>query len=777
MPTVDAGPRVLIRNLRRIMADPGDAQSRLDRIVQQIARIMVAEVSSIYVRRRDGSFELVTTEGLNPGAVGNTHMARGEGLVGLVGETARPVALDDAQSHPSFSYRPETGEEIYHSFLGVPVLRSGRVLGVLTIQNEAKRTYSEDEAEALQTTAMVLAELLVSHELLHDADDPDAGGRGRAALVRGTTLVDGIALGHIVLHRPRVVIKKLIAEKPSVEMDRLDAAVTHLRGAIDAMLERREISRAGEHREILETYRMFAHDRGWLGRMQDAVKGGLTAEAAVERVRNDQRARMLRNESPYWRERFRDVDDLSDRLLRALVGEDQTSASNELPEDGILVARSMGPAELLDYDSSRIRGLVVEDGGPNSHVAVVARALGITAIGQARGIVDQAEAGDDIMIDGDLGEVHVRPTPEIIEAFADKVRFRATRQKLYQELRDIPAVTRDGERIALSINAGLMVDLPHLEQSGADGIGLFRTELEFMISSSFPRRERQTEIYSQIFAATGDLPVTFRSLDIGGDKLLPYLRHADEPNPAIGWRSIRIGLDRPVLLRTQFRALLRASAGKDLRIMIPMVSDVSEFERAREIFERERNAHAARRHAQPRSIKFGAMIEVPALLWQLDALFDTADFVSVGSNDLLQFLFAADRGNQRVSERFDPISLPVMKVLRDIVETANAHDVPVTLCGELAGSTIGAMALIGLGYRSLSVAPANVGPVKAMILSLDMARTSQFFTSMLDAETRDVRAAIEDFAARNGVNLAGDPSAVGPRATNDDDDLMRAAGA
>ncbi|MGI9406835.1 MAG: phosphoenolpyruvate--protein phosphotransferase [Hyphomicrobiaceae bacterium] len=772
MPNVDAGPRVLIRNLRRIMADPGDAQMRLDRIVQQIARIMVAEVSSIYVRRRDGSFELFATEGLNPGAVHNTHMQQGEGLVGLIGESARPVALDDAQSHPSFSFRPETGEEIFQSFLGVPVLRSGQVLGVLTIQNEAPRQYTDDEAEAMQTTAMVLAELLASNELLREQDD---GARSRVSVVAGTTLVDGLAMGHVVLHRPRVVIRKLLADHPHEEEERLDAAVVQLREAIDAMLERREISRAGEHREILETYRMFAHDRGWIGRMHETIRNGLTAEAAVERVRNDQRARMLRNSSPYWRERFRDLDDLSDRLLRALVGDEQTSASVALPNDGILVARSMGPAELLDYDRSRIRGLIIEDGGPNSHVTVVARALGITAIGQARGIVDAVETGDDIMLDGDSGEIHVRPTPEVIEAFADKVRFRATRQQLYQQLRDVPAATTDGDRISLSINAGLLVDLPHLEQSGADGIGLFRTELEFMVSSSFPRRERQTAIYRKIFEAAGDHPVTFRSLDIGGDKVLPYLRHVEEPNPAIGWRSIRIALDRPGLLRSQLRALLHAGAGRDLRVMLPMVSDIAEYERARELLEREQALLAARGHDGPTSVKLGAMIEVPALLWHLDALFEVADFVSVGSNDLLQFMFAADRGNQRVSNRFDPVSMPVLRVLKEIVTAGRKHDVPVTLCGEFAGTTIGAMTLIGLGYRALSVAPANVGPVKTMILSLDAGRTRQVFNTLLASDTRDVRAAVEEYARQNGVNLAGDPS-VDPDETDDDDTILRAAG-
>ncbi len=749
MAQLDAGPRLLIRRLRQIMAEPGSGQSRLDRVVREIARQMVAEVSSVYVRRQDGSLELYATEGLNPEAVHNTHMKRGEGLVGLIAEQAKTINLPEARSHPAFSYRPETGEEEYHSFLGVPVLRAGRVLGVLTVQNRTRRHYTSEEEEALQTTAMVLAELLASGEVA-GVNDQRLGG---SLVISGLVLSEGIALGHIVLHEPRVVVTQLVSDDPEGERARLDAAIGQLRATIDKMLSRGEISAKGDHREVLEAYRMFALDRGWAARMREAVARGLTAEAAVERVRNDTRAQMLRQRDAFWRERFRDIDDLSDRLLRILAGKTMTAAEEEIPEDTILVARTMGPAELLDYDRARLRALVIEEGGPASHVAIVARALGIAALGQARGVIEAVESGDAAILDAESGELHIRPSSDIIEAYADKVRFRARRQKAYEKLRAKPAVTRDGCRIALNINAGLKVDLAHLAESGADGIGLFRTELEFMVSATFPRRERQTEIYARVLEAAGDKPVTFRALDIGGDKMLPYFRHAPEQNPALGWRAIRMWLDRPGLFRAQIGALLRAASGRELRVMLPMIAEVAEFDRAREIVLRESRHLEQVGREPPSRILLGAMVEVPAILWQLEALCERADFLSVGSNDLMQFLFAADRGNDRVADRFDPLSPVMLRVLKEIVEVAARRETPLTLCGEMAGRPLEAMALIGLGYRSISMAPANVGPIKAMVRSLEAAPLARYLKALLDAGEADVRGALERYAEENGVAL------------------------
>jgi phosphotransferase system, enzyme I, PtsP len=746
--------RSIMRRLREIMAEPGDGQSRLDKIVLQISGLMVAEVCSIYVKRQDGSLELFATEGLNRDAVHNTRMNRGEGLVGRCAELALPVNEPDAQHHPAFSYRPETGEDIYHSLLAVPILRGGVVYGVLVVQNRTFREYSEEDVEVLQTTAMVITEHLIAGAIAGVGPATDVA-RTSTTVVKGETMAEGIALGHIVLHEPRVVVTKLLADNPIFETERLDAAVTRLKASLDDILEHETLSKAGAHRDVLETYRMFANDKGWLRRMRDAVNEGLTADAAVERVQNSTRQRMLRQNDAYWRERMRDLDDLSDRLLRILAGREKAADANmELPPDTILVARNMGPAELFDYDRSKLRGLIIEDGGAQSHVAIVAKALGIAAVGQARGIIERVSTGDAAIVDAENGSVHLRPSAEVIAAYADKARFRARRQTQYLALRDRPAVTKDGVRIQLKINAGLLVDMPHLRESGADGVGLFRTELQFMIADTFPRLDRQTLNYAQILAEAGDKPVVFRALDIGGDKVLPYMRHVSEENPAIGWRAIRMSLDRPGLLRTQVRALLRASAGRELNLMIPMVSAVSEIDAAKQLIAREQAILRQRGGwAEPSAIRIGVMIEVPSLLFDLDALMQKVDFVSVGSNDLMQFLFAADRGNSRVSSRYDALSAPGLRALQMIVKAGEKHKTPVTLCGELAGRPVTAMALIGLGFRSISMAPASIGPVKAMILSLDCDRLSERMDAWLASSHRDIRGELHRFAEGDSIEL------------------------
>jgi phosphotransferase system enzyme I (PtsP) len=752
MPASVGAPRQLLRRLREVMAEHESPQARLDKVVVLIASNIVAEVCSLYLRRRDGSLELVATEGLNPGAVHNTHLRPGEGLVGLVAEQAEPKQFADAQHHPAFSYRPETGEEIYHSFVGVPILRGGHTIGVLTVQNRTMRQYSDEEVEALQTTGMVIAEMIASGGFLAEevtAETP----REANVWFKGQPISEGVALGHVVLHEPRIVVKRLIAEDVEFERKRLLQAIEDLTGQIDEMMERGDMARAGEHREVLEAFRMFAHDHGWRRRLDEALATGLTAEAAVQRVRNDTRARMLRMPDQRFRDRLHDIDDLSNRLLRLLSGGTQTAAMGSLPEDAIVIARTMGPGELLDYDRQCLRGLVLEEGGANSHVAIVARALGIAAITQCKGALEAVETGDAAIVDAEGGELHLRPTQEVVSAYADKVRFRARRQAQYAALRDVPAVTLDGQRVQLHINAGLLFDLPHLDQSGADGIGLFRTELQFMISSTFPRLEQQTRLYKAILDAAGDRPVVFRSLDVGGDKVIPYFRGGAEDNPALGWRAIRMALDRPALFRTQVRALLRAAHGRELRLMLPMISDVSEFERARELVDLEVTILKKHGRPEPKRLMVGAMIEVPSLLWQLDSILPLADFVSVGSNDLVQFLFAADRGNERVADRFDSLNPAALRVLRQIVAAAEKHDVPLTLCGEMAGRPLEAMVLIGLGFRAISMAPASVGPVKAMILSLDTSELAPKLDELIARKKTSLREDLKRYAAESGVQI------------------------
>jgi len=749
------GPRVLLRRLREVMAEPVSAQERLDKIVVLIAANMVAEVCSVYVLRVDSTLELYATEGLNPEAVHQTVMRADEGLVGLVATEANAVNLSDAHAHPAFSYRPETGEESYHSFLGVPVLRAGNTLGVLVVQNRARRTYSEEEVEALQTTAMVLAEMIASGELSALARPGAEPAVRRSLLLQGSALNEGIALGHVVLHEPRVVITNFIADDVSQERARLETAITGLRADLDAMLEHGDVAEGGEHREVLEAYRMFAHDRGWVHKLEEAVLTGLTAEAAVERVQSDTRARMLRQIDPYLRERLHDLDDLANRLLRQLLGHDRASAHEHLPENAIIVARSMGPAALLDYDRKRLRALVLEEGGPTSHVAIIARALGIAAVGEVNNAIGLVDSGDPIIVDGTSGEVHIRPSPDLETSYIERVRVRARRQQQYLALRDKQCVTRDGAEISLLLNAGLLVDLPHIAETGAAGIGLFRTELQFMVAAQFPRTGEQLSLYRSVLDAAAGRPVTFRTLDVGGDKVLPYMRNVEEENPALGWRAIRLGLDRPALLRSQIRALLRAASGRDLRLMFPMVATVREFDEAKELVERELTYLRRHSHKLPEHVEVGTMVEVPSLLYQLDELLDRVDFLSVGSNDLAQFLFAADRGNPRVNTRFDELSIPMLRALKDIAERSKVHGKPVTLCGEMASKTVSALALIALGYRKLSLVPSAVGPVKAMALGLDAGKAAVLVDTLIAHKngTGSIREKLIAFAEAEGIPL------------------------
>jgi phosphotransferase system enzyme I (PtsP) len=750
------GPRVLLKRLRELMAEPLEPQERLDRIVREIAQNMVAEVCSFYILRADGVLELYATEGLNPQSVHLAQLRLGQGLVGTIAASARPLNLTDAQSHPAFAYLPETGEEAYNSFLGVPVLRAGRTLGVLVVQNQTKRAYREDEVEALETTAMVLAEIIATGDGLRLARPGIELDLGRPMSVTGNALNDGIGLGHVVLHEPRIVVTNLFNEDSQAELTRLETALGSLRISIDDMLSRRDVAVEGEHREVLEAYRMFAHDRGWVRRLEEAIHNGLTAEAAVEKVQSDTRARMVHLTDPYMRERLSDFDDLANRLLRQLMGRDVKTIAESLAKDAIIVARTMGAAELLDYPRERLRGVVLEDGAATSHVVIVARAMGIPVVGQAKGAVSMAENNDAAIVDGDEGIVHLRPQSDVETAYAEKVRFRARRQAHYRELRDKPALTKDSVEIGLLMNAGLLVDLPQLAASGAAGIGLFRTELQFMVASTFPRAEQQERLYRSVIEAAGNKPVTFRTLDIGGDKVLPYFRTmGQEENPALGWRAIRLTLDRPGLLRTQLRALLKAAGGRELKLMLPMVTEVSEVKAAREIIDREVRHLSRFAHTLPLNLKLGAMIEVPALLWQLDELMSLVDFVSVGSNDLFQFLMAVDRGNSLISGRFDQLSPAFLRTLRHIVAAGNRHGKSVTLCGEMAGRPLTAMALIGLGFRSISMSAASIGPVKAMLAALDAGKLNALLNEKLDKPNgaHSLRELLLQFAEDNDIPL------------------------
>lgn len=748
-----SGARMLLKRLRNVMARGGAAQMRLDQTVKLIAAEMVAEVCSIYLLRAGEVLELFATEGLKQEAVHKTRLRVGEGLVGDIASHARPLALADAQHHPQFAYRPETGEEIFQSLMGVPILRSGRMIGVLVIQNRTRRQYSEEEIETLETVAMVLAELAAGGELVSQEELRPGDGIALLPLrLDGVTFCPGLAKGIAVLHQATLQLQQLVAEDPEREAERLTGALQDLHSSIDRLLDAGDLGAQGEHFEVLETYRLFAQDQGWRSRMLEAVHSGLTAEAAVQKVQNDTRARMRDVSDPYLRERLSDLDDLANRLLRHLLGAEAPGA-RRLPEEAIVVARSMGPAELLDYDRSRLKGVVLEEGSQNAHVAIVARALDIPVIGRCAELMEKVGEGDPLVIDGDNEQLFIRPADDILQTFAESMRQRVEKRAAFAALRDLPAVTLDGVKIDLNINAGLLMDVPQISATGAAGIGLYRTEIPFMISHEYPDVARQTEIYRKVLDGAGGRPVIFRTLDIGSDKVLPYWNRAPEENPAMGWRAIRIALDRPAMLRQQLRAMLNAADGRRLAVMFPMVAEIAEFDACRRLLEREMARRQAAGLALPEPLLVGAMVEVPALLWQLPELVARVDFLSVGSNDLQQFLFAADRDNPAAAGRYDTLSPAMVRALDEVARVANAAGKPVGLCGEMAGDPIAAMALLCLGYRSLSMSPPRVLPMRAAIRNLNFGRLTAYWQAVRHLDGATLRGALLDYALDHNVPL------------------------
>jgi phosphotransferase system, enzyme I, PtsP len=733
------------------MARSGTAQERLDRIVVIVAAEMMAEVCSAYVMRPGEVLELFATEGLRHEAVHRTRLRVGEGLVGLIAATASPLALANAQAHAAFAYRPETGEEIYPSFMGVPILRGGRVLGVLVVQNRSQRHYDEDDIEVLQTIAMVVAELIASGELVNPGEIAKSRVGAMLSLqLVGVRLNPGMAIGPAVLHEPPLPVRQVVAEDVTAEIERLRRAVTAMRAAIDRLVASSDMLGAGEHRDILEAYRMFAADRGWVARIADAIRSGLTAEAAVQKIRDENSRRLMQASDPYLRERLVDLEDLANRLQRHLAAS-APLAQAELPAEFILVARALGPAELLDYADRRVLGLVLEEGSPTAHVAIVARALDLPVVGRVSRAIERIEAGDLVLVDGDQAQVLIRPSEDVRQSASATIEARTRRRAYYESLRSVPAITRDGVRIRLMLNAGLLIDLPQLTTTGAEGIGLFRTELPLMARDTFPAVDDQTLLYRRVFEAAGQRPIVFRTLDIGGDKLLPYLPHTAEDNPAMGWRAIRIGLDRPAMLREQLRALVRAAGDRDLYVKFPMIAEIAELERARALIQLELERAAGEGRPRPTSVKVGVMLEVPALLWQLPGLCRRVDFLSVGTNDLLQFLFACDRGNPRLADRYDSLSAPILALLQEVVAQARSFSVPLSMCGEMAASPLEAMVLIALGFRTLSMNAAAIGPVKAMIRSLDAAAIARYVDEIASRPDHSLRSKLEDYARDHAI--------------------------
>ncbi len=753
--TAAAAARQILTRLHDIMASRMHPQGKLDAVVDIIGEALDSEVCSIYLLR-EGMLELFATRGLNKEAVHVTRMALGEGLTGTLVANNETLNLAEARAHPDFQYRPETGEDKFHSFAGVPIVYRERAVGALNVQHVEQRRYEDVEIEALQTTAMVLSELIGSAGLI----DEEAVGATEAqtgqAQVEGLSLVDGIAAGFAVYHQPRVTIDQVVAEDIELERQRVYRAFDKMRDQIDGLSQQAEFGKGGEHEEVLETYKMFAYDEGWSRRINEAIDSGLTAEAAIERVQQRTRMRMREIDDPLLADRMHDLEDLANRLLRIVSGQLGTAASQGLRRDTILIAKNLGPAELLEYDKRRLKGVILGEGSLTAHVVIVARAMGVPVLGRVRGLRGIVREGDEILLDSDKGIATIRPTQQLADAFETRFAKTKERQAAYAELRDVEPFTRCGTRIQVMMNAGLRDDMANLPLVGADGIGLFRTEFQFLVSATLPQRDRQTRLYRDVLEAAGSKPVIFRTVDIGGDKAVPYLASAEaenDENPAMGWRALRLALEREGLLKAQARALLEASAGRVLRVMFPMVSEPWEFDAAKAVFDDQLAWLRGQKKQLPDEIHYGAMLEVPALAEVLDQLIPRVSFLSVGTNDLTQFLFAADRANPKLAARYDWLSPAILRFLRRVVLATVGHPVDLGVCGEMGGRKLEALALMGIGIRRLSITPVSVGPIKELVRQVDLKQIEQAMNGWLASPPRSMRQALTEWAIAHDIAI------------------------
>ncbi len=738
--------RKMLVRLRDTMAEDSAGQTRLDKIVHLIATSMQTEVCSIYLFRDSDTLELCATEGLQEEAVHNTRLRLGEGLVGRVARSRQVINTADAPAEKGFRYMPETGEERYSSFCGVPIQRLGSVLGVLVVQSKDARQFSSDEVYALEVVAMVLAEMTELGAFIGDSDALSARHQ-QPIMFRGVLGQEGAVEGNVYLHEPRVVVTNPIAEDIDRELERLQAGVDQLRISVDEMLNTTTTVNA-EQVQVLEAYRMFANSKSWRRRMEEDVKSGLSAEAAVEKEQSLARSRLNQSGDAYLRERLHDLDDLSNRLLRILTGQGKETGA-EMPENPVLIARNIGPGELLEYGKS-LKGIVLEEGSVGSHAAVVARAWAIPLVINARNITTEALNGDVILVDGDQGVVHLRPDENVQKAFQDKIAMQARAQERYASIRDLPATALCGNTINLSMNAGLMADLPSLPSSGAEGVGLFRTELQFLIRNQMPKRAELSALYARVMDAAQGKRVVFRTLDIGSDKVLPYMKPNDEPNPAMGWRAIRVGLDKPGVLQMQLQALLRASNGRPLSVMFPFVAQMTEFQEARAELDKMVEREIILGHPVPEKIEVGAMLETPSLAFAPDAFFEQVDFLSIGGNDLKQFFFAADRENERVRRRYDTLNCSFLSLIEMIVQRCEKAGKPVSFCGEDAGRPIEAICLAAIGLRSLSMRPASIGPVKHLLRRVNLNDAKDVIYESRERGDQSVRESITNWLAYGG---------------------------
>ncbi len=742
----------LLRRLREIMGGASlSAHERLQKVTEITASSLEVDVCGVFVLRAGVVLELFAAHGLNPASIHHTRLRVGEGIVGDVAANSRPLVLANASAHPNFSPRPETFEEQYCGFAGVPILRGGRVLGVLMVQTREKRILPEDAVDVMQTVTMLLAEMIGGGELIHkDEILPIEGTEAYTIRLKGVSLNGGLARGSAVLHSPRVAVRELVADNIDLELDRFEKAVADMQGAVARLVESPSLV-MNEGHSVLETYQMFARDKGWLKRMRRVIEKGLTAEAAVEKIQGELRAQVLQQRNLVLRERLVDFEDLANRLLRHLGCSDQSQQTTNVHQEGIvLIAKSLGPAELLDYQHLCVQALVLEEGLHTAHVAIVARALDIPVVARVPEALTRIEPGDTVMVDGDRAEIIVRPSGVAFHDFSAKKRRWRSRQKVVEQALLQEPRSLCGRLCEIYLNAGLPQDLRLLANPYIKGVGLYRTEIPFMVRENYPTVQEQRDLYEEIFAKSSQKPIHFRTLDIGSDKHLSYFASHVEENPALGWRAVRMGLDQPQLLRQQLRALLQASQGSELHVLFPMVTSLTEFKCAKNLLLREKLAHENQvGHAV--KMQVGVMVEVPSLVEELEQVIDHVDFLSLGTNDLQQFYFAADRNSPQMGARYDCLSPQFLRYLRRIAAICKTKKCPVTVCGEMASNALEGLTLLALGFDSLSLAPTAAASLFWSIQRIDLEKMAIFLQESMERHQPAMRNYLRLYLQDHGV--------------------------
>ncbi|MBP5344245.1 MAG: phosphoenolpyruvate--protein phosphotransferase [Alphaproteobacteria bacterium] len=723
--------RALMSALRDVMAKEMVAPKRLEKILTLVCEKLHVDTCAFYMMRPGDVLELYLTVGQEVALPPFVRL--GEGNIGTAMLTQESVLV----AH-------KTGKVKAESY--VPLIKGNRQVGVLALMRKKAVPFADLTVDAVENVAMVLSEFLTDVTLDKNSKTLDivAGPR----VLEGTGLVAGVALGYPLLHHRTEQVEHILSSNPEREQKRLQVALNRVQQMIARHLKK--ASNTQEQKDIFETYALFLKDKGWQEKVTAAVATGLTAEAAVQKIGDETVDRMSSVNDPYLRERVHDFRDLTARLMRTLM---RGKKAHRLTENTILVADSLGAAELMDYDLKYVKGLILEEGSQTMHVVIVARAYRIPFICGIKNATRLLDERSLLAMDATTGTVYIKPSDEILENLKNRQRLLRRQQLIHAKEKDKPAVTKDGVTVSLNLNLGMMKEGVLTDRPYFDGVGLYRTELLFMTAKELPNAKVQTEAYRRALVMAKGKPVVFRTLDIGSDKVLPYLQKTGEENPALGWRSIRMTLDRRALLRTQLKALIRGTAGQKLNVMFPMVTDVAEFLEAKKTLQIELANAKRRREKLPTEVRVGTMLEVPALFFELDNLLQVVDFISIGTNDLAQFIFAADRSNALIWNRYDSLSPAFLKLLLQIKQKCDEHHVPCSICGEMASKPLEALTLVGLGFTSLSMSPEAIGVVKSAIRSLTYKTFSAYVKAQLESAQPSLRGRLFSYLQDHGAKI------------------------